>query len=141
MGHVREDGSQKAPLYRAFAGDRGGKCRLIEREIVAEKFGAFEGERQGLPVRAGPLDRALELERQAGSSARARRIGAGVTGLTAAKEAVQSGLKTANIEALMFGGLVVNINELDGEPAGSGTDYASNLMMEISGTSLMKRNH
>ncbi len=59
-------------------------------------------------------------------------IGAGVTGLTAAKEAVQSGLKTANIEALMFGGLVVNINELDGEPAGSGTDYASNLMMEIS---------
>lgn len=59
-------------------------------------------------------------------------IGAGITGLTAAKAAVQSGLKTANIEALMFGGLVVNINELDGEPAGSGTDYASNLMMEIS---------
>ena len=61
MGHVREDGSQKAPLDRAFAGDRGGKCRLIEREIVAEKFGTFEGERQGLSVRAGPLDRALEL--------------------------------------------------------------------------------
>jgi thioredoxin reductase (NADPH) len=59
-------------------------------------------------------------------------IGAGITGLTAAKQAVQSGLKTANIEALMFGGLVVNINELDGEPSGSGTDFASNLMMEIS---------
>ncbi len=59
-------------------------------------------------------------------------IGAGITGLTAAKEAVQAGLKVANIEALMFGGLVVNINELDGEIAGSGTDYASNLMMEIS---------
>ena len=59
-------------------------------------------------------------------------IGAGITGLTACKEAVQSGLKTANIEALMFGGLVVNINELDGEPAGSGTEFASNLMMEIS---------
>ena len=59
-------------------------------------------------------------------------IGAGVTGLTASKAAVQSGLKTANIEALMFGGLVVNINELDGEVTGSGTDYASNLMMEIS---------
>src|SRR4051812_30888258 len=56
-------------------------------------------------------------------------IGAGVTGLTAAKAAVQSGLKTANIEALMFGGLVVNVNELDGETTGSGTDYASNLMM------------
>jgi thioredoxin reductase (NADPH) len=59
-------------------------------------------------------------------------IGAGVTGLSAAKHAVQRGLKTANIEALMFGGLVVNINELDGEIAGSGTDFASNLMMEIS---------
>jgi thioredoxin reductase (NADPH) len=32
----------------------------------------------------------------------------------------------------MFGGLVVNINELDGETTGSGTDFASNLMMEIS---------
>src|SRR4051812_46525451 len=59
-------------------------------------------------------------------------IGAGITGLTAAKAAVQSGLKTASIEALMFGGLVVNINELDGETSGSGTDLASNLMMEIS---------
>ncbi len=59
-------------------------------------------------------------------------IGAGVTGLTAAKAAVQSGLKVANIEALMFGGLVVNINDLDGETTGSGTDFASNLMMEIS---------
>jgi thioredoxin reductase (NADPH) len=59
-------------------------------------------------------------------------IGAGITGLTAAKQAVQNGLKTANIEALMFGGLVVNINELDGETPGSGTDLASNLMMEIS---------
>jgi len=59
-------------------------------------------------------------------------IGAGITGLTAAKQAVQSGLKTANIEALMFGGLIVNVNDLDGEPSGSGTDFASNLMMEIS---------
>src|SRR3954464_10037747 len=59
-------------------------------------------------------------------------IGAGITGLTAAKAAVQSGLRTASIEALMFGGLVVNINHLDGETTGSGTDLASNLMMEIS---------
>ena len=59
-------------------------------------------------------------------------VGAGITGLTAAKQAVQSGLRTASIEALMFGGLVVNINELDGETHGSGTDLASNLMMEIS---------
>lgn len=59
-------------------------------------------------------------------------IGAGITGLTAARQAVQGGLKTASIEALLFGGLVVNINVLDGEMQGSGTDLASNLMMEIS---------
>lgn len=59
-------------------------------------------------------------------------IGAGITGLTAAKYAAQSGLATANIEALLFGGLVININELDGEPHGSGTELASNLMMEVS---------
>jgi thioredoxin reductase (NADPH) len=59
-------------------------------------------------------------------------IGAGITGLTASKHVVQSGLKCANVEALMFGGLVVNINELDGDTPGSGTDLASNLMMEIS---------
>ena len=58
-------------------------------------------------------------------------IGAGITGLTAAKHAVQQGLSTANIEALLFGGLVININELDGESHGSGTDLASNLMMEV----------
>lgn len=58
-------------------------------------------------------------------------IGAGITGLTAAKHTAQQGLTTASIEALLFGGLVVNINELDGEPHGSGTDLASNLMMEI----------
>lgn len=62
-------------------------------------------------------------------------IGAGITGLTAAKLAVQRGLKTASIEMMMFGGLVININELEPAPAGapaSGTEYASNLMMEIS---------
>ncbi len=58
-------------------------------------------------------------------------VGAGVTGLIAAKHAAQNGLATASIEALLFGGLVININELDGEPHGSGTDYASVLMTEI----------
>ena len=61
-------------------------------------------------------------------------IGAGITGLTAAKHTTQQGLATANIEALLFGGLVININELDPAPAGgcvSGTDLASNLMLEI----------
>jgi thioredoxin reductase (NADPH) len=59
-------------------------------------------------------------------------IGTGVAGLAAAKAAAQKGLRTATIEQLLFGGLVVNINELDGEIEGSGTDYASNLMMEAS---------
>jgi thioredoxin reductase (NADPH) len=59
-------------------------------------------------------------------------IGAGIAGLSAAKQLAQKGLRAANVEQLLFGGLVVNINELDGEIQGSGTDYASNLMMEIS---------
>ncbi len=59
-------------------------------------------------------------------------IGAGITGLSAAKHTAQAGLSTASIEGLLFGGLVININELDGEPHGSGTDFASNLMVEVS---------
>ena len=56
-------------------------------------------------------------------------IGAGVAGLAAAKVIAQKGLKAASVEQMLFGGLIVNINELDGEICGSGTDYASNLMM------------
>jgi thioredoxin reductase (NADPH) len=59
-------------------------------------------------------------------------IGAGVTGLYATKQLLQSGLNVANIEATMFGGLITNINELDGKITGSGVDLASNLMMEVS---------
>lgn len=62
-------------------------------------------------------------------------IGAGVAGLTAAKLAAQQGYSTMNIESMVFGGLVLNINELDGEPEGSprgsGAEFASNLLMEI----------
>lgn len=61
-------------------------------------------------------------------------IGAGITGLTAAKHAAQSGLTVASVEALLFGGLVININELEPGLPGeqmSGTDLASNLMAEI----------
>ena len=62
-------------------------------------------------------------------------IGSGVTGLAAAKQAAQKGLKTATVESLMFGGLVININDLEPAPPGdqtSGTDLASTLMMEAS---------
>jgi len=62
-------------------------------------------------------------------------IGTGVTGLAAAKQAAQKGVKTATVESLMFGGLVININELEPAPPGdqtSGTELASTLMMEAS---------
>jgi len=57
-------------------------------------------------------------------------IGAGITGLAATRQLLGDGLSVANIEASMFGGLVININELDGAIEGSGTDLASNLMIE-----------
>ena len=59
-------------------------------------------------------------------------IGQGFAGLTAAKLCAEKGLRTANFEAEMFGGLIVNINELDPGPGGehgSGVDLASNLAM------------
>ena len=62
-------------------------------------------------------------------------IGAGITGLTAAKHVAEKGLRTVSIEGLMFGGLVLNVNELDPAPEGehrSGADLASALMLEIS---------
>lgn len=59
-------------------------------------------------------------------------IGTGIAGLSAARQALQSGLSTATMEALFDGGLVTNINHLDGEVQGSGSDLASGLSMEIS---------
>jgi thioredoxin reductase (NADPH) len=58
-------------------------------------------------------------------------IGEGVAGLTAAGELAGAGLKVATIEAQLFGGLVININELEPAPAGStggGAEYASSLV-------------
>jgi thioredoxin reductase (NADPH) len=56
-------------------------------------------------------------------------IGEGVSGLTCAGEAVRAGLRVATLESNLFGGLVLNVNELDGYPgAESGTDLASGLM-------------
>ena len=59
-------------------------------------------------------------------------IGTGITGLSAAQQALRDGLTVAAMEGLFFGGLVTNINELDGEITGSGSDVAAGLMMEIS---------
>jgi len=58
-------------------------------------------------------------------------IGTGVTGLSAARQSLRDGLVTATMESLFFGGLVTNINELDGEFSGSGSDLAAGLMMQI----------
>lgn len=58
-------------------------------------------------------------------------IGAGAAGLTAAKETASAGLRTACVESLIFGGLILNINELnpalDGANA-SGADLASDML-------------
>ena len=58
-------------------------------------------------------------------------IGEGVSGLTCAGHAARAGIKTATFEAYLFGGLVLNVNELEGYPEDRGTsgaDLASGLM-------------
>lgn len=60
-------------------------------------------------------------------------IGEGITGLTAACRAAREGRSVASCEAELFGGLVININELEGSPAtehASGVELASTLMQE-----------
>jgi len=60
-------------------------------------------------------------------------IGQGFAGLTAARLAAQRGLRTANFEGEITGGLIININELDPLPAGaehSGAELASNIAMQ-----------
>ena len=59
-------------------------------------------------------------------------IGTGIAGLSAARQALADGLSVAMLEMLFFGGLVTNINDLDGEIKGSGSDVAAGLMMEVS---------
>ena len=60
-------------------------------------------------------------------------IGEGITGLTAAHRAARQGRSVSSCEAELFGGLVININELEGSPAtehASGVELASTLMQE-----------
>ncbi|MES2999236.1 MAG: FAD-dependent oxidoreductase [Pseudomonadota bacterium] len=57
-------------------------------------------------------------------------IGAGAAGLNAVKEALQAGLSCAWLEAQMFGGLILNVNELDGAVQGSGAELSSTWMSE-----------
>ncbi|MDB5862907.1 MAG: hypothetical protein JWO70_713 [Betaproteobacteria bacterium] len=58
-------------------------------------------------------------------------IGEGVSGLTAAGALAAAGLKVATIEGTLFGGLVLNVNELEPGPEGrevSGAELASEMM-------------
>jgi thioredoxin reductase (NADPH) len=60
-------------------------------------------------------------------------IGEGVSGLMAAQKLAQAGLRTATFEAQLFGGLIVNVNELEPSPAGdgvAGAEYAAGLMQQ-----------
>jgi thioredoxin reductase (NADPH) len=58
-------------------------------------------------------------------------IGEGICGLTAANALARAGCRTATLEARLFGGLVLNVNELDPAPderAVSGAEFATELM-------------
>jgi len=58
-------------------------------------------------------------------------IGEGVSGLTAAHALAQNSLRVATLEAQLFGGLVINVNELEPAPDArtvSGAEFASELM-------------
>ena len=58
-------------------------------------------------------------------------IGEGIAGLTAARQAAEAGARAATFEALLFGGLVTNINVLDPSPdpaSASGADLAAALL-------------
>lgn len=57
-------------------------------------------------------------------------VGCGVAGLSAAAACRRSGLATATLEAFLPGGLVLNVNHLDGEMQGSGMDLATQLATE-----------
>ncbi|MBI3938735.1 MAG: FAD-dependent oxidoreductase [Betaproteobacteria bacterium] len=58
-------------------------------------------------------------------------IGEGITGLTAANHLARHGHRVATFEAQLFGGLVINVNELEGHPPDavrSGADLAAEIM-------------
>ena len=58
-------------------------------------------------------------------------IGNGAAGLGAAREALLVGLSTAYLEKDLFGGLVLNVNELDGKIAGSGAELSAEWLQEV----------
>lgn len=70
-------------------------------------------------------------------------IGEGIAGLTAANRAAKARLAVASCEAELFGGLVININELEGSPSpqhASGVELASSLMQQNADTGVQSIN-
>lgn len=57
-------------------------------------------------------------------------IGSGIAGLAASRCAARLGLRVANLECLLYGGLITNVNELEGEITGSGAELAGTWMGE-----------
>jgi thioredoxin reductase (NADPH) len=67
-------------------------------------------------------------------------IGAGIAGLAAATRAAKHGLTTICVEEQMFGGLVLNVAELEPAPAGrpaQGPELAAALMEEAAGAGVV----
>lgn len=58
-------------------------------------------------------------------------VGAGIAGLSAAKFLLQQAHAVSIIEHAMFGGLVINVNALDGAFEGPGAELAANMMVEV----------
>lgn len=58
-------------------------------------------------------------------------VGGGVAGLSAARHALRAGLRVALVEAGLHGGLVTNVNELDGDIQGNGAEFAASMVEEV----------
>lgn len=57
-------------------------------------------------------------------------IGTGVAGLAAARQCARAGASCAMIESVCYGGLVLNVNALEGSIGGCGADVAAELLSQ-----------
>jgi thioredoxin reductase len=109
---------------------------LEKRNILITVVGGSGLHSSWMPSWGGPKHRAVTRLIRMPEARRERFdvavIGQGYAGLTAAKLANDKGLRTANFEAEVMGGLIVNLNHLDPappEPENAGFELASNFAM------------
>ena len=128
LGHhpARRRRAQDAQGSRSHTGSR----RAVQARRRGRRRGAAARHRRR---RDGPHTqrRRYDRRRRAMATYDLIVIGEGIAGLTCANEAARAGLKVATFESNLFGGLVININELEGYPEGrqtSGAEFASELM-------------